>query len=160
MSGQRRALLRGFIDSDAAPRGKWWVDVPAGLSVGDEETVATVDAVCLTSREQEPPEVYTEHTGTKYVAPREDSDVGVTKTDRFRTLREQETFADETAVLVAVEPGHSSVGTVGELVAYRELLDADWDWTVEELVLVSDDDSDHVSHVCHELGIRAVRVRD
>ena len=81
-----------------------------------------------------------------------------TKADRFRTLRETDTFADETAVLVEVEPGASSVGTVGDLVTHRALVDADWDWTVGELVLVSDTDSAHVNHACRELGVRAVRV--
>ncbi|MEF8815071.1 MAG: hypothetical protein V5A55_14855 [Halovenus sp.] len=84
--------------------------------------------------------------------------VDVTKADKFRALRETNTFADESAVLVAVEPGASSVGTVGNLLAYRELVRADWGWTVEELLLVSDEDSEHVNHVCRELGVRAIRV--
>jgi hypothetical protein len=61
-------------------------------------------------------------------------------------------------VLVAVEPGASSVGTVGDLLAHRELVRTDWDWTVEELLLVSDADSAHVNHVCDALDVRAVRV--
>lgn len=153
-----QALLRAFVESDASPDGKWWLDVPVGLSVGDEDEYATVDAVCLTSREQELPEVYPEHTGVPYVVHRGDETAGVRKVDAFRTLREQELFEDESAVLVAVEKGASSVGTVGELLAYRELVEADWDWTVEELLLVSDEDSEHVNHVCEELSIRAVRV--
>lgn len=158
MADGRSALLRAFIESDASPDGKWWVDVPVGLSVGAEGDHATAQAVCLTSREQELPEAYPEHTGVSYADPGEDERVGVTKADRFRTLRERETFADETAVLVAAEPGASSVGTVGELLACRELLTADWDWTVEDLLLVSDVDSDHVNHVCRNLSVRAVRV--
>jgi hypothetical protein len=152
----RDALLRAFIESDASPDGKWWVDVPVGLSVGEEH--ATLDAVCLTSREGELPEVYPEHTGVPYVVHRGDEAAGVSKIDNFRTLRERDTFAEETAVLVAVDPGASSVGAVGELLAYRELLAADWDWEIEELLLVSDEDSDHVNHVCRELGVRAMRV--
>lgn len=155
---KRSALLRAFITSDASPDGKWWMDVPVGLSMGADGDYATVDAVCLTSRDQEPPEVYPEHTGVSYVAHEGDEDIGVTKADTFQALREQETFTDETAVLVAVETGASSVGTVGDLLAYRELLNADWDWTVEELLLVSDEDSDHVNHVCRELSVRAMRV--
>ena len=158
MSDTQQALLEGFIRSDASPSGKWWVDVPTGLSLGEAGEHATLTAVCLTSREQELPEVYPDHTGTEYVAPGPDADVGVTKADRFRTLRETDTFADETAVLVEVEPGTSSVGTVGDLVTHRVLVDADWDWTVGELVLVSDTDSAHVNHACRELGVRAVRV--
>lgn len=158
MSDNRSALLRAFIESDASPDGKWWIDVPVGLSVGAGDTDAIVDAICLTSREQELPEVYPEHTDVSYVAHERDAAVGVTKADAFRTLREHELFADETAVLVAVEPGASSVGTVGELLAYRELLRADWNWTVEEILLVSDVDSDHVNHVCRKLSVRAIRV--
>ena len=157
MAGNR-ALLEAFIRSDASPNGKWWVDVPVGLSVGDPDVVPRVDAVCLTSREQELPEEYPDHTGVPYVYHADDERVGVDKTDAFRTLREKDTFAEETAVLIAVESGASSVGTVGTLLAYQELLGADWDWTVDERLLVSDEDSDHVNYVCRELSVRAVRV--
>lgn len=152
------SLLEAFIRSDVSPDGKWWIDVPIGLSVGTEGDYAVLDAVCLTTREWELPEVYPDHTGVTYVAHEGDEAVGVTKADKFRTLREMDTFADESAVLVAVEPGASSVGTVGDLLAHRELVRADWDWTVEKLVLVSDEDSDHVNHVCRQLGVRAIRV--
>ncbi len=154
----RDALLRAFIESDASPEGKWWVDVPVGLALGDDEEYAVLDAVCLTSREQELPETYPDHTGTPYVVHHGDEQVGLSKTDNFQTLREKDTFAGERAVLVAVDPGASSIGAVGELLAYRELLEADWDWEVEELLLVSDEDSAHVNHVCQELGVRAMRV--
>lgn len=158
MSDTRDALLRAFVESDASPDGKWWVDVPVGLSIGADREYATAAAVCLTSRDPELPEVYPDHAGVPYVVHPGDDAAGVTKADAFRTLREAGRFADETAVLVGTEPGASSVGTVGELLAHRELLAADWDWTVEELVLVSDEDSAHVNHVCRELDVRAVRV--
>jgi hypothetical protein len=148
--------LEAFIRSDASPDGKWWLDVPVGLSVGDEE--CTVDAVCLTSREQELPEEFPDHTGTSYVYHPDDERFGVDKTDAFQVLREKESFAEETAVLVAVEAGNSSVGTVGTLLASQELLEADWDWTVDERLLLSDEDSAHVNYVCRELSVRAVRV--
>ena len=93
-----------------------------------------------------------------YVYREADAELGLDKADAFRALRERDTFADESAVLVAVEPGASSVGTVGDLLAFQELLEADWDWDVEERLLVSDTDSDHVTHVCRELSVRAVRV--
>jgi hypothetical protein len=136
--------------------------VPVGLSVGAPGEYATLDAVCLTSREPELPESYPDHTGTPYVVhgdpvPGTDGP-GDGRVDAFRTLREKGLFADETAVLVAVEPDASSVGTVGELLAYQELLEADWSWSVDERLLVSDEDSDHVNHVCRELSVRAVRV--
>ena len=158
MSGQRAALLEAFIRSDASPDGKWWVDFPVGLSLGEEGEYATVDAVCLTSREQELPESYIDHHGTKYVVHEQDEHLGVSRVDAFRALRETDTFAEETAVLVAVESGASSVRSVGNLLAYQELLESDWDWTVEERLLVSDTDSEHVNHVCRELSVRAVRV--
>jgi hypothetical protein len=164
MSDRRSALLEAFVRSEASPDGKWWVDVPVGLSVGEPEAYATLDAVCLTSREPELPESYPDHTGTPYVvhgdadpAPAADG-LSERRVDAFRTLREKELFADETAVLVAVEPDASSVGTVGELLAYQELLEADWPWTVAERLLVSDEDSDHVTHVCRELSVRPLRV--
>jgi hypothetical protein len=158
MTDTRSALLQAFITSEASPDGKWWVDVPVGLSIGAVGEYATVDAVCLTSCEQELPEAYPEHTGVSYVVHEGDAEAGVTKADMFGALRDNELFADETAVLVAVTPGASSVGTVGEMLAYQELLRADWDWTVEDRLLVSDKDSDHVNHVCRELSVRAMRV--
>lgn len=176
MTDQRHALLEAFIRSDVSPDGKWWVDVPVGVSVGDKGEDkdedegggggggdgrgdhAVLDAVCLTSREAELPEVYPDHTGVAYATHRGDEAAGVTKADSFRALRERDVFTDERAVLVAVEPGASAVGTVGDLLAYRELLRVDWDWTVEELLLVSDEDSGHVNYVCSQLGVRAIRV--
>ncbi|PSP24605.1 hypothetical protein BRC61_01720 [Halobacteriales archaeon QH_10_65_19] len=158
MRGNQRALLEAFIRSEASPDGKWWIDVPVGLSVGASDECVTVDAVCLTSREQELPEEFPDHTGVSYVYHAEDEQLGVDKVDAFQTLRQKDTFGEETVVLVAVEPGDSSVGTVGTLLAYQELLEADWDWTVAERLLVSDEDSDRVNYVCQELSIRAVRV--
>jgi hypothetical protein len=158
MTGSRHALLEAFIRSDASPDGKWWLDVPAGLSVGDPGEYATVDAVCLTDRKKELPEEFPDHTGVPYVYHEGDEQVGVDKADAFRLLRERDTFAGESAVIVAVESGASSVGRVGDLLAYGELLTADWDWTVEERLLVSDTDSAHVNLVCEALGVRAVRV--
>jgi len=158
MADDRRALLDAFIRSDASPDGKWWIDVPVGLSVGEEGAHATVDAVCLTSRDPELPEEFPDHDGVPYVYREVDAELGVDKADAFRALRGTDTFADESAVLVAVEPGASSVGTVGDLLALETLLQADWGWTVPERLLVSDADSDHVNHVCRELSVRAVRV--
>jgi len=158
MSERHDALLEAFVRSDASPDGKWWVDVPVGLSVGRPEGHAVLDAVCLVDRDRELPEVYSDHTGVPYVAHEGDEAVGVTRADKFRALRETDTFAGESAVLVAVEPDASSVGTVGDLLAYRELVRADWDWTVEGLLLVSDEDNEHVNHVCRELDVRAIRV--
>ncbi len=158
MAGDRRALLEAFIRSDASPDGKWWIDVPVGLSVGESDAYATVDAVCLTSRDPELPEEFPDHDGIPYVYREADAEIGLDKADAFRALRDTDTFVEESAVLVAVEPGASSVGTVGDLLAYQELLETDWDWNVEERLLVSDEDSDHVNHVCRELSVRAVRV--
>lgn len=158
MSDQKSALLAAFVESDLSPDGKWWVDVPVGITVGADGEHAVADAVCLTSREQELPEAYPEHSGVTYVFPGEDEAVGVTKADRFRALVERDSFDDETVVIVGVDPGASSVGAVGSLLAVRELLLADWDWTVEELLLVSEEDSDHVNYVCRQLSVRAVRV--
>jgi len=159
MTDARGSLRRAFIESDASPDGKWWVDVPAGLSLGEDGDHHTVDAVCLTDREQELPEVYTAHAGTEYVNPEADEAVGVTKADLFETLRGRETFAEETATLVAFDPGAARVGTVGDLLAARELIEADWPgWTVDELVYVSDTDRAHVTRAAKELGVRVVRV--
>ena len=157
MSDARAALVRAFVESDASPDGKWWVDVPAGLSLGETGDHTVVDAVCLTDRAQELPEVYTAHAGTEYVNPEGQPQVG--KADLFRTLREKGTFASETVALVAADPGAARVGTVGDLLAARELLWADWpEWTVEELIYVSHEDRPHVTRAASELGVRVVRV--
>lgn len=155
--GARAALVRAFVESDASPDGKWWADVPAGLSVGEEGDHAVVHAVCLTDREQELPEVYTAHAGTEYVNP--EGQPQVSKADLFRTLREKDTFAEETVTLVAADPGAARVGTVGDLLAWRELLREDWpDWTVDGLVYVSDEDRAHVTRAASGLDVRVVRV--
>lgn len=158
MSEARHALLRAFIESDVSPQGKWWIDVPVGLSV-TEENHPTIDAVCLTSREFELPESYPEHTGVPYVVHPDDEAIGVAKADAFESVRESGLFAEETVVLVLAVPGTSSIGLVGELLAYKALLEADWDWTIEELLVVTDTDDPVVNRVCRELGIRAVRVK-
>jgi hypothetical protein len=41
MSDTQQALLEGFIRSDVSPSGKWWVDVPTGLSPGEAGEHAT-----------------------------------------------------------------------------------------------------------------------
>ncbi len=159
MTDARGSLRRAFIESDASPDGKWWVDVPAGLSLGEEGDHYTVDAVCLTDREQELPEVYTVHAGTEYVNPEADEAFGVTKADLFETLRGTERFTEETVTLVAFDPGAARVGTVGDLLTARELIRADWPgWTVDELVYVSDTDRAHVTRAAKELDVRVVRV--
>jgi hypothetical protein len=159
MTDARGSLRRAFIESDASPDGKWWVDVPAGLSVGEGGDQFVVDAVCLTDREQELPEVYTAHAGTEYVNPEADEAVGVTKDALFDTVRGKETFAEETVTLVAFDPGAARIGTVGDLLAARELIAADWPgWTVGELVYVSDTDRAHVTRAAKGLDVRVVRV--
>jgi len=157
MTDARGSLRRAFIESDASPDGKWWVDVPAGLSLGDEGDHHVIDAVCLTDREQELPEVYTAHPGTEYVNP--EGQPEVTKADLFRTLRGKGTFAEETVQLVAFDPGAARIGTLGDLLAARELVRTDWPgWEVEGLVYVSDEDRAHVTRAAKELGVRVVRV--
>ncbi|TSD13351.1 hypothetical protein DP107_12725 [Haloglomus irregulare] len=157
MTDVPESLRRSFIESDASPDGKWWVNLPAGLSLGDQGDHHVVDAVCLTGREQELPEVYTAHPGTEYVNP--EGQPEVTKADLFRTLRGRDTFAEETVRLVAFDPGGARVGTVGDLLAARELVRADWpDWEVEGLVYVSDEDRAHVTRAASDLDVRVVRV--
>lgn len=153
----RDGLVRAFVESDASPDGKWWVDVPAGLSLGEGGDHAVVDAVCLTDRDQELPEVYTAHTGAEYVNPAGQAAIG--KPDLFRTLRESGPFDDESVAVVAADPGAARVGRVGDLLAWRTLLGADWPaWTVEELIYVSDADRTHVTRAATDLDVRVVRV--
>jgi hypothetical protein len=158
MSEKTAALLKAYIMSDASPDGKWWIDIPAGLSLDNMETYPTVSAVCLTDREQELPEVYPEHTGVPYVYNREDEAVGVTKSDMFEAVCERGRFSDESAVVFGVETGSSTIETVGNILAYEQLVAADWNWDIEERVLVSDIDTPAVNYVCDQLDIRAVRV--
>jgi hypothetical protein len=83
----------------------------------------------------------------------------VTKADLFETLRGTERFAEETVTLVAFDPGAARVGTVGDLLAARELVRADWPgWSVDRLVYVSDTDRAHVTRAAKELDVRVVRV--
>lgn len=158
MSDKRSALLRAFIESDASPSGKWWIDVPVGLSIAEKDTYESVDAICMTSRSQELPEEYPEHTGVAYVVHEGDTDAGVTKVDSFQSVRDSDIFSEETVTIVSVESGKSHLSTVGKLLAYRTLLQNDWDWEIDNMILVSDFDDSIVNFVCAKLGIRAVRV--
>ena len=60
--------------------------------------------------------------------------------------------------MFGVETGSSTIETVGNILAYEQLVAADWNWDIEERVLVSDIDTPAVNYVCDQLDIRAVRV--
>ena len=50
------ALVEAYIRSDQSPAGKWWVEVPFGLSVQTQDSKSLspkqIDAVCLTDHPQ------------------------------------------------------------------------------------------------------------
>ena len=50
-------LVKQFIKHDGSPDGKWFVEVPVGITLQEnrdtDSSVKMVDAVCITSKQQE-----------------------------------------------------------------------------------------------------------
>jgi hypothetical protein len=159
--GDHADLVRGFIRSDASPDGKWWTEVPVGFSLEEDSRLSSgqlkyVDAVCLTSRPPEPPEVYPENDSfTKWVDP---GGTGETKTELFRRLRDSGSFAGEHVQVVECKTGPSSFTGLGQLTAYEELVERDYGWDVQTKVLVSAERDPIVGSVSQAQDIRVVHV--
>ncbi|WP_049936337.1 hypothetical protein [Haloplanus natans] len=152
------SLVKAFIKSDSAPDGKWWVEVPVGISLEETTAVKHVDAVCLTSREFDLPEVYPERSGTvEYVNP-EVPESGVNKTELFRRVNDQGLFEDETVTLVECKSGKLSLRGVGQLVAYETLITQDWNWEVDGRILVCEEVDPLIHEVCKSRNISVVEV--
>ncbi|MXV61163.1 hypothetical protein GS429_03625 [Natronorubrum sp. JWXQ-INN-674] len=151
-------LVESFIKSDLSPTGKWWVEVPVGLSVDGTTAVKHIDAVCLTSQEFDLPEVYPERTGmVEYVNP-DGHGSSVSKTELFRRMNSSHHFQEESVALVECKTGPLSLKGVGQLVAYEALLTDDWNWEVDERILIGADIDPLVHEACKSLGIRTVQV--
>lgn len=154
------ALVERFIRSDASPTGKWFVEVPAGLSMqaasGVTPAVKHVDAVCLTGQSDALPESYPD--GESFYFNAMAAEPNLTKTDVFRRIRESGQLAGASVALVEAKTGPASFTALGQLEAYQDLLEADYDWTVDERILLVDGDDPVLEHVCTERGIRVVKV--
>lgn len=154
------ALVSQFIRSDASPSGKWFVEVPAGLSVqsttASTPAVKQADAVCLTNRPAALPETYPD--GELFYLNAMLAEPNLTKTGVFRRIRESEQLAGASVALVEAKTGPASFTALGQLEAYQDLLEADYDWTVDERILLVDGDNPVLEQVCTERGIRVVKV--
>jgi len=156
------ALVEAYIRNGASPDGKWWIEFPVGLSIQQENTQSIVpkhiDAVCLTDRAQQVPESYPDYDGLDYI----NTDIpesGVTRTELFRRLRDLEHFTDETVSIVEAKTGASSFKAIGQLEAYKTLLEEDFGWTVEEKILLREQRDPIIDHAASSLGMRVVNLQ-
>jgi hypothetical protein len=156
-------LVEAYVRSGKSPDGKWWVEVPVGLSIQQANTQPIspkhIDAVCLTDQPQQVPESYPDYEGSfEYVNP-DIPESGVTRTELFRRLRNSDYFNDETVSIVEAKTGKSSFKAIGQLKSYTTLLEEDFGWTVEEKILLSKQRDPIVDHAASSLDIRVVNVR-
>jgi len=155
-----QALVSQFIRSDASPSGKWFVEVPVGLSVqatlDSTPSVKHVDAVCLTEQPDALPETYPD--GEAFYLNAMAAEPNLTKTGVFRRIRDSGQLAGASVALVEAKTGPASFTALGQLEAYQDLLEADYDWSVEERILLVDGDDPVIERVCTERGIRVVKV--
>jgi hypothetical protein len=156
------SLVEAYVRDANSPSGKWWVEVPVGLSVqsGSSKSLAPkhIDAVCLTTRSQQLPESYADSQAEEYVNPSV-AEPGATRAELFRRLSNSEYFTDETATIVEAKTGSSSFKAIGQLQAYKELLEQDYGWTVEEQILLSAQRDPIIDQAARSLDIRVVAVR-
>jgi CRISPR/Cas system-associated exonuclease Cas4 (RecB family) len=164
-------LVKEFIEHHKSPSGKWFIELPVGMTVQDEtdtnsSSIKHIDAVCLTSKQQELPKEYRldnyhinpEGESEKYkkylngiLPPRSGS-----KTDTFRNIIQSPYLEDETVSIVEVKTGKSSFKAIGQLEAYKLLVEQDYGWDVERQILLSEKRDEVISHVCNKKDIKIV----
>ncbi len=154
-------LVEAFIRSNSSPDGKWWIEVPVGFTVQESHTTSlkNIDAICLTSHSQQIPESYPDYQGTQEFVNPDIPESGVTRAELFRRLRDSGYFTNETVSIVEAKTGESSFKAIGQLEAYKTLLEEDYGWTVDEQILLSNQRDPVIDHACSSLGIRVVAVR-
>lgn len=167
-------LILSFIKSDKSPEGKWFIEVPAGIKVQEERetdssSIKQVDAVCLTSKSEELPKKYKRNLrGRQYYINPDGVDPeseymrvlnGIphknkSKTDIFRGIIESPYMDDETATIVEAKTGKSSFEAIGQLEAYKVLVEEDYGWDVNEQILLCEERDEVIDRVCGEINIR------
>jgi len=153
-------LVKSFIKSDNSPDGKWFVEVPAGLSIQENAdttpAVKHVDAVCITSKRFALPESYPE--GPEYYFNVQAAEPHISKAEIFRRIRDSQHLSNETVSIVEAKTGRSSFKAIGQLEAYKYLIEEDYGWDVEEQILLSKDRDEIIDSVCSEKDYRVVNV--
>lgn len=77
----------------------------------------------------------------------------------FRRLRESDYFKEESATIIEAKTGTSSFKAIGQLQAYKQLLEEDYGWPVEEQILLSNQRDPVIDHAASSLDIRVVAVQ-
>ena len=158
MSEER--LVESFIRSDASPEGKWFVEVPVGLSIQEKKesdsSLKFVDAVCLTTQNSALPESYPD--GPDFYFNVQEAEPHISKAEVFRRLQDSNLLSNEDAVIVEAKTGMSSFKSIGQLEAYKYLLEEDYGWAVQEQVLLSKKRDPVIDNVCTEKEYRVVNV--
>jgi hypothetical protein len=154
------ALVEAFIRSDASPSGKWFVEVPVGLSIQEEAestpNVKHVDAVCITSKSSALPESYPD--GPDFYLSVQEAEPNISKAEIFRRIRDSQHLSNETVSIVEVKTGESSFKSIGQLEGYKSLIEQDYGWSVEEQILLSGERDAIIDRVCTQKGYRVVDV--
>ena len=157
------SLVEAYIRSEESPDGKWWVEVPVGLSVQEQQSqtasLKNIDAVCLTSQPPHLPERYPDYAGSMEYTNPDIPESGVSRAKLFRRLRESDYFEEESATIVEAKTGASSFKAIGQLQAYKQLLEEDYGWSVEEQILLSNQRDPVIDHAASSLDIRVVAVQ-
>lgn len=155
------ALVKSFIRSDTSPNGKWFVEVPVGLTVQEKvdatPSVKQVDAVCITSKSFALPESYLD--GPDFYLNVQEAEPHISKAEIFRRIRSSHHLSDETVSIVEAKTSESSFKAIGQLEAYEHLIEEDYGWNVEEQILLSEGRDDIIDSVCSKKGYRVVDVK-
>jgi len=141
-----------YINSDYAPSGDWYTDVPVGDSIIDDEPIThmdfkEIDAICVTSRDfSEPTEFDTTPASVKM-------DVGIS-----------EHIADlsgEDVIVVESKTGPPNFTAVGQIMCLSEQLKQDWDGLkIRNQVIVSNGRDYIIENSCDSIGIDIMTLDD
>jgi hypothetical protein len=155
------ALVESFIKSENSPNGKWFVEVPVGLTVQEKKdatpSVKHVDAVCITSKPSALPESYPE--GPDFYLNVQEAEPHISKAEIFRRIRSSQHLSNETVSIVEAKTGESSFKAIGQLEAYKQLIEEDYGWSVEEQILLSKGRDEIIDSTCNKMGYRVVDVK-
>ena len=83
----------------------------------------------------------------------------VSKAEVFRRLRDSQHLVDETVSIVEAKTGKSSFKAIGQLEAYKILLEEDYGWEVKEQILLSEERDEVINHIGDEKGFNLVSLK-
>lgn len=109
-----------------------------------------IDAVCVTSREHDEPELY------KWNYQQLVNSDRIISQSAYKTMWDEKEFAGEAVSIVEVKSDSPNWEGVGQLVGYKELIMDEWDVFVPDMCLVASDKDPVIERACERLGIDSV----